>query len=190
MSHRRFTHFFRRRAPTARIAAALVACSFARPLHAQTPNPPASGPTPAIVPYRSPSIALVEPLDGGVVYQDRPVVVLRFAIGEATDPIDASSFTIDVDGADRTKLFQTSASEAWGPLGSASTGEPPLGAGPHHISARICSSRGACATTQATVSTIPAATSPPANAAPAAGRSLHQRLLDAALSAARRILNP
>lgn len=187
MSHRRFTHFFRRRAPTARIAAVLVACSLAQPLRAQAPGPPASAPTPAIAPYRVPSIALVEPLDGGVVYQDRPVVVLRFAIGEATDPIDASSFTIYVDGTDRTRLFQTSASEAWGPLASTSAGEAPLGAGAHHISARICSSRGACAITQATVSAIPAA--PPA-AALATGRSLHQRLLDAALNAARRILTP
>lgn len=188
MSHRRFTHFFRRRAPTTRIAAALVAYSLAQPLRAQTPTPPASGATPAIAPYRAPSIALVEPLDGGVVYQDRPVIVLRFAIGEATDPIDASSFTINVDGADRTKLFQTSASEAWGPLASTSAGEPPLGPGPHHISARICSSRGACTMAQATVSAIPAAASPAAM--PATGRSLHHRLLDAALNAARRILTP
>ncbi len=190
MPHRRFTHFFRRRAPTVRIAAALVACSFARPLRAQSPTPPTSGQTTAIAPYRAPSIALVEPLDGGVIYQDRPVIVLRFAIGEATDPIDASSFTIDVDGADRTKLFQTSASEAWGPLAPVAAGDPPLGAGSHHISARICSSRGACAMTQATVSAIPAAASAAAIAAPAAGRSLHQRLLDAALNAARRILVP
>lgn len=189
MSHRRFTHFFRRRAPTVRIAAALVACSFARPLRAQSPTPPTSAPTPAIAPYRAPSIALVEPLDGGVVYQDRPVIVLRFASGEPTDPIDASSFRIDVDGTDQTKLFQTSASEAWGPLAPAA-GEPPLGAGPHHISARICSSRGACAMAQATVSAIPVAASTPAIATPAAKRSLHQRLLDAALNAARRILVP
>ena len=190
MSHRRFTHFFRRRAPTARIAAALVACSLARPLRAQTATPSAPGPTPMLAPYRAPAIALVEPLDGGVVYQARPVIVLRFAMGEATDPIDASSFSIDVDGTDRTKLFQTSASEAWGPLAPTSASEPPLGGGPHHISARICSSRGACSTTQATVSTIPATASPATNAAPPAGRSLHQRLLDAALNAARRILNP
>lgn len=189
MPHRRFTHFFRRRAPAVRIAAAFVACGLARSLRAQTPTPPASGPTPTIAPYRAPSIALVEPLDGGVVYQDRPVIVLRFAIGEATDPIDASSLTVHVDGADRTKLFQTSASEAWGPLASTSAGEPPLGTRPHHISARICSSRGACATAQATVSTIPANASPAA-AASAAKRSVQQRLLDAALSAARRMIGP
>lgn len=188
MAHRRFTHFFQRRAPMSRALAAIIACTVPRLLHAQSPNPSTPGQPAVGAPYRLPAIALVQPQDGGTVFQDRPVIVLRFAGGEPTDPIDASSLTIDVDGTDRTKLFQTSTSDAWGPLVPTSAGDPPVAAGAHHISARICSARGACTTTQATVSVVPIAT--PVAATPAAGRSLHQRILDAALSAARRILVP
>lgn len=188
MRHRRFTHYFRRTTPAARAFAAIVACGLPPLLHAQTATVPTLG-APTIAPYRLPAIALVQPQDGGAVYQDRPVVILRFTQGEATDPLDASSFSIEVDGSNQTKLFQTSSSEAWGPLARVASGDPPLAAGVHHISARICSSRGVCAMAQATVSVIRAATFVAAGA-PAAGRTLHQRLLDAALNAARRILIP
>ncbi|HEX8850733.1 MAG TPA: hypothetical protein VF761_14480, partial [Gemmatimonadaceae bacterium] len=94
---------------------------------------------------------------------------------------------VTVDGIDRTKLFQTSGTDAWGPLAPNAASDPPLAAGAHLVTARICSQRGACAMTQATVSVIPSAATA---AAPAAGRSLHSRLLDAALNAARRILTP
>lgn len=187
MPHRRFTHLFRRRAPTARALAAIIACGLPRLLHAQTPAGPAMGP-PIVSPYRLPSIALVQPQDGGAVYQDRPVIVLRFALGEATDPIDATSLAVNVDGMDRTKLFQTSGSDAWGPLAPAGAADS-LTIGTHHVTARICSQRGACAMTQATVSVLPDAAATPATA-PNIGRSIHQRILDAALNAARRILTP
>jgi hypothetical protein len=152
---------------------------------AQTPGPGAA--QTGVVPYRPPAIALVQPQDGGTVYQDRPIVIMRFAVGEASDPVDARSFTIDVDGTDRTKLFQVTSAEAWGPLASNVGNESTVTVGPHHINARICSSRGACAMAQAMVSIIPVATHTDAHTI---GRSLHQKLLDAALSAARRILVP
>ena len=135
-------------------------------------------------------IALVQPLDGGTLYADRPVIVLRFAAGEALDPIDVGSFTIAVDGDDRTSLFQKGAGEAWGPLAPTSGENAPLVAGPHRISARICSARGACATTHATVTVLPAMTADAASAVSGGSRSRKQRLLDAALNAARRLLVP
>lgn len=189
MAHRHFTHLFRRRAPAARALAAIIACGVPQLLHSQAPTVPAT-PPPPVAPYRLPTITLVQPQDGGMVYQDRPVVVLRFVGGEATDPVDASSLSIMVDGVDRTKLFQTSAAEAWGPLAPNGAGQPPLAAGPHQITARICSSRGACSLTQASVSVIPVANPATAPAPSTTGRSIHQRILDAALSAARRILTP
>lgn len=187
MSHRRFTHFFRRRAPMVRIAAALVACSLAGSLRAQTVAVPTPG-APTVAPYRLPAIALVQPQDGGAVYQDRPVIVLRFTAGEMTDPIDATSLAVNVDGVDRSKLFQSSGSDAWGPLAPSAAADPPLTVGVHRIMARICSQRGACAMTQATVLAIPNAAT--ATSAPATARSIHQRILDAALNAARRIITP
>ncbi|NUP57089.1 MAG: hypothetical protein HOQ19_14755 [Gemmatimonadaceae bacterium] len=189
MRHRRFTHFFRRRAPTIRALAIATACGLPRLLRAQASTPSTPAPPPAVAPYRLPALALVQPQDGGAVYQDRPVIVLRFAAGESTDPVDATSLTVSVDGVDRTKLFQTSAADAWGPLAPTGATDAPLAMGAHHVAARVCSIRGACAITEATISVIPNAASTAATA-PAAGRSIHQRILDAALSAARRILTP
>ena len=195
MSHRRFTHPFRR-AP--RVGALVVAtvCGGARLAQAQAP-PAQPSPQPAasaastIAAYRPPSLALVQPLDGGMVHQDRPVIVFRFAAGEASDPIDVGSFAITVDGIDRTALFQRASGEAWGPLAPV-IGADSLVPGAHRLSARICSARGACAAVQATVNVLPPLIpSVPDPAAPAsAGRSRKQRLLDAALSAARRLLVP
>lgn len=177
-------------------AVALAMCALAlagSALDAQQVPPAPSPPAPAIAaqvaPYRPPVIALVQPIDGGTVYQDKPVIVLRFAAGEATDPIDASSFSVTVDGHDRTSLFQTSATDAWGPLAAPAAGDSTLAPGPHRVAARICSARGACALVQATVSIIPLSAT--GTAAPAATtRSLRQRLLEAALSATRRLLVP
>lgn len=188
MAHRRFTHLFRRRASTARaLAAVTLACGLPRFAHAQVSVPAPN--QPAVASYRLPGIALVQPQDGGAVYQDRPVIMLRFTSGEPTDPVDASSLMVDVDGVDRTKLFQTSGYDAWGPIAPNGATDPALAIGLHHVTARICSQRGACALAEATVSVIPNAASAAATT-PATGRSVHQRILDAALNAARRILTP
>ncbi|MGI8496135.1 MAG: hypothetical protein ACR2OG_00925 [Gemmatimonadaceae bacterium] len=149
---------------------------------------PAAPPT-AIVAYRIPQIAIVQPLPGGSVPQDKPMVVFRFVPGELTDPIDAASFQLSVDGVDRTSLFQIGSGEAWGPLAPLMSGAAgsALSVGPHQLSARICSSRGACGTAQAPVLVLPSttmtsqATTPPSRA---------HRLIDLLLSAGKKFLLP
>ncbi len=96
--------------------------------------------------YRAPTIALVQPAAGGVIPQDRPVVLLRFAAGEPNDPIDAASFVVTHAGEERTGGFHVSAAEAWGSLAPPVHG-PALRLGSHFLDARICSVRGACTTT-------------------------------------------
>lgn len=109
---------------------------------AQQPPPP---------PYRSPTIALVHPAQTGTVPRDRPVIVFRFAPGESDDPIDARSFAVTVDGVDRSARFQVASHEAWGSMAGAPETDSTLDTGPHAVAARICSVRGSCATTAATV---------------------------------------
>ena len=155
----------------------------AYPLQAQQPTPPGTpaGSVPtttAIAPYRAPLIALVQPTPGGTVAQDRPAVVFRFAQGEPDDPIDVASFAVSVDGEDRTKGFQVTAAEAWGPLGDA----PPVGL--HEVTARVCSSRGACATAQGSVAVLPSMTEI------AGPLSRKQRVLGAVLEIGKRLLRP
>lgn len=175
----------------------------ATPLSAQVPvpTPPASPSAPAtpVTPlpaYRAPLIALVQPpaatAGTGAVPQDKPVVVFRFTNGEPDDPLDVRSLVIAVDGIDRTALFQTTATQAWGPLaGDAQLARGELAAGPHRVVARICSTRGACSTAEAMLLVVPGlvandASNPLANAAPKGAR----RVLDAVLSATRKLLLP
>lgn len=137
----------------------------AYPLRAQTPVPPAPPPStatpaqPLIAAYRTPVIALVQPPNGGTVSQDRAALVFRFAQGEPDDPLDVTSFAVSVDGEDRTKEFQLAASaaghQAWGRLGANDVSRRPS-VGTHQVTARICSSRGACAVAQGSVVVLPA----------------------------------
>ena len=156
----------------------------AYPLQAQQPTPPGAPPgstpvaTPAIAAYRAPQIALVQPRPGGTVAQDRPALVFRFAQGEPDDPIDIASFAVSVDGEDRTKGFQVTAAQAWGPLGDT----PPVGL--HEVTARVCSTRGACATAQGSVAVLPAPTS---GATPT---SKKRKALGALLDFGKRLLLP
>ena len=185
MPHRRFTHSFRRRAPTARIATGLLACSLARVAHAQ--SAPTAPPSPAV--YRLPVIALVQPASGGSVPQDKPVVVFRFGQGESDDPVDLRSFSVAVDGHDVSAGFQIAGSDAWGPLTRRSDAES-LAVGVHELSAQLCSARGACAIARATVTVIPPLMSgaPQSQTNAPATTSLKRKILDAALNATRRLL--
>jgi hypothetical protein len=107
---------------------------------------------PRLEPYRPPTITLAHPLPGGPVSADRPIIVFRFVAGEASDPIDVSTLAITVDGRDRTTRFQLSAAEAWGPvIDMASSATAPSGAPAPRVEARVCSVRGVCASTSATV---------------------------------------
>ena len=97
--------------------------------------------------YRAPALVLAYPAPGADLPADRPVVLIRFALREADDPIDAASFRATVDGVDRTARFRVTTAEAWGTLadsGAADTSYTLSAAGPHTIAARVCSARGVC----------------------------------------------
>ena len=66
--------------------------------------------------YRAPTIIVAAPATGSTLPDDKPVAVFRFMTNEPLDPIDALTFSVSVDGKDRTSLFQLAQSEAWGRL--------------------------------------------------------------------------
>ncbi|HEX2716393.1 MAG TPA: hypothetical protein VHM67_01870 [Gemmatimonadaceae bacterium] len=192
MAHRRFTHLFRRSHLRPGLLAA-ASCA-ARLLGAQATQPAPVSPQPPAA-YRAPSIVLAQPVDGGTVFQDRPTILLRFAEGEPGDRVDLASFVIAVDDADRSRAFQLSGNEAWGPLAAAA--DSVLAIGSHRITARICSVRGACALANATVVVLPSPVGPPRDSVAllsknntSSGRSRAHRIIGAALDAARRLLVP
>lgn len=147
----------------------------------------------APVAYRAPTIALVQPLNGGTVPRDKPVVVFRFARGEASDPIDVRTFAVSVDGVNRTAHFQVTADEAWGSLFKS---ERPLdsllAAGPHAVAVRVCSVRGACAEATSSVVAIDAPTTVTAQttSVPAPKRSTRARVIELVLDAVRKLIVP
>ena len=166
------------------------------PIPAPIPVPPSA--TATLAPYRAPLLALVQPAvvaapggtsAAGSVPRDKPVVVFRFAAGEADDPLDVRSFVVAVDGADRTALFQTTVAQAggqaWGPLASdeqRARGE--LAVGAHRVVARICSTRGACATADEQVLVVPGVV----DESETPSRSKGKRVLGAVLGVARRLI--
>jgi hypothetical protein len=172
------------------LAAAIVLAALPHtPAGAQQPTPP------PVMPYRPPAIALVQPVlppaGTGSVPLDRPAVVFRFAVGEADDPLDVRSLVVAVDGADRTTLFQATPDQAWGRLASDEQlrrGE--LTTGTHRVVARICSTRGVCATAEAQVLVVPGVTSADAAGRHAGESSGTRRVLGAVLSATRKLLLP
>jgi hypothetical protein len=184
------------------MAAALTAATFAATLRAQTPAPQPQSPMPVPIPqqppvpqqpvipqpaqpivgYRSPSIALVQPAAGEQLARDKAVLIFRFAQGEPADPLDASSFAVWVNGSARTALFQVGATEAWGPLSDSREVTP----GTYQVTGRICSTRGACGTTAATVTVASSATMPSEPADD--GISRRQRVIDLVLAALKRLI--
>jgi hypothetical protein len=159
------------------------------PPPAPVPMPPvtvvAPPPPQPIMGYRAPAIALVQPVAGQSLPQDKAVIILRFAVGEPSDQLDASSFGVWVNGANRAALFQVAGTEAWGPLSDPRSG--PLAPGVYQVTARICSTRGTCGTTAATV-TVTASDVGTAKADDAASRK--QRLIDLLLAGLRRLVGP
>ncbi|MEJ7812827.1 MAG: hypothetical protein WKG32_20605 [Gemmatimonadaceae bacterium] len=182
------------RTPGGMLAVVVLSLSLVRayPLAAQQPTLPQQAS--ALAPYRAPALALVQPAAGSAVTADKPVVVFRFAQGELTDPLDAASFAVTVDGVDRTALFQVAASETWGPLVPPPPGDAagPLAPGLHQVSARICSSRGACGTvtTPVTVLPAPAAAAAPSGPQSASPVSKKKRLLHALVAAGKTLITP
>lgn len=174
--------------------AAGAVCAY--PLDAQQPAAPQQPqlPTPTstvLAPYRAPVLALVQPATGTVT-QDKPVVVFRFAQGEPADPIDLASFAVSVDGEDRTRLFQvatgSAGGDAWGPLDP--PGDEALTAGAHQVVARICSTRGACASAASAVIVMPPLVQPAGDAAPDEKKSRKRKVLDAVVGVGRKLLVP
>lgn len=148
---------------------------------------------PQLPAYRIPAIGLAQPPNGGSVPTDHPLVVFRYLAGEATDPLDAQSFRVSIDGVDRTPRFRVTPTEAWGDLVGADTAAA-LAPGPHRIAARVCSTRGACAEMTATVVATPPVTV--AGAAPAAAdtsagkKGKLSKTVDVLIDVARRIIKP
>lgn len=171
-----------RSAPTW-IAVLLCLVLSATPLAAQQ-SPGAASSLPA---YRPPALALVQPAAGGSLPSDKPILVFRFAPGEPNDPIDAQSFAVTVDGTDRTSRFQVTAGEAWGTLAELPEGS--ASPGTHQVSARICSTRGACSEVTAAVAVIASAR---ASSAPAeaSGNARRRKVVDAVVSVLRKLLEP
>lgn len=149
---------------------------------------------PVASPYRPPTIALVQPAGVGTVPRDKPVVVFRFAPGESDDPIDSRSFTVTVDGADRSALFRVTADEAWGSLSGEAAADSLPAAGSHAVTARICSVRGTCATTAVTVTvdagTMTSSAPPPPPAPTEKPPSSRARLIARVLDAIRKVFVP
>jgi hypothetical protein len=163
------------------VAVSLVALMVAYSVSGQQSVPA----TPTLPPYHPPLLALVQPAADGSVPQDRPVVVFRFAPGDSTDPVDARSFAITVDGKDRSAGFQAARDMVWGPLAPPDEGTA-LGAGAHTLVARICSIRGSCGEVSASV-TI-AAAAPTAADAPSPNRK--HTVLDLLLVVLKKLLMP
>ena len=159
----------------------------AAPQYPQYPQPATGVPAqPVVLPaYRIPVITIAQPADGIALPDDKPVIVLRFASAEALDPVDALSFALTVDGADRTTLFQLTQGEAWGPL---STAGELLATGQHDVRARICTAHGVCGSAKATVNIVPASSVTQLVAGTSSDKSKQQRrgrVFDAVLQAVR-----
>jgi len=149
------------------------------------PVPPTtpSGQSPALPSYHAPTIIVAAPADGTPLPEDKPVAVLRFMSVEPTDPIDALSFSVAVDGKEKTSLFQATPGEAWGPLvGPNET----ITAGQHELTARICTSHGECGTAKTTVTVVAGASGLQVTAAKAAEQKQKRtKILDTVVQAVR-----
>ena len=112
--------------------------------------------TPVLAPHRPPVLVLAQPLVGESLPDDRPIILFRFAAGEPADPVDVSTFSVSVDGEDRSALFRVTNGEAWGPLSTSSPdGASRVASGEHHVGARVCSVRGSCTRVRAVVIVAP-----------------------------------
>lgn len=154
-------------------AAMLAVCAAPHSGNGQT-SPPTE--------YRPPTLILAAPAEGTAVPQDKPVAVLRFTSVEPSDPIDALSFAVALDGKDKTALFQANQGEAWGRL---SESDETLTPGQHDLAARICTSHGACTTAKATVMVVADASGLHATGAKAEAKQKKSKFFDAVVQAIR-----
>lgn len=159
--------------------ASLLALTIAYRSEAQQP----SLGSPQLPSYHPPVLVLAQPANGGSVPQDRPVLVFRFAPGDSTDPVDARSFTITVDGKDRSAGFQAAHDMVWGALTPREEAAG-LSAGAHAVVARICSIRGSCGDVSASI-TVSAALDTNVSAV-----NRKRTVIDLLLSALKKLLTP
>jgi hypothetical protein len=163
----------RARGVTLCVAAMLTSGAGAHEAKAQNAPPPG---------YRPPTLIVAAPAEGAPLPLDKPVAVLRFMSVEPADPIDALSFSVAVDGKDKTAMFQATQGEAWGPLSSP---DETLSPGQHELAARICTSHGACTTAKATVMVVSGAPALHPTGAKSEARQKKSRFFDAVVEAIR-----
>jgi len=133
----------------------LPTLALAVPLLAQGQAPDT---TSVSAPYRAPQLALASPLGGETLPQDKPSIVLRYARGEADDPLDLASLAVLVDGENRSAQFHADSTEAWGsidPLTNGTSAGQALALGVHQLTSRICSTRGVCTDLKESVTIAP-----------------------------------
>ena len=128
-----------------------------------------------------PRLALVHPAPGVSIPGDNATVIFQYG-STHTDPLDFRSFTVAVDGVDRTSHFRVTANAAWGTI----VGGDVVGLRAHDVRARICSIRGVCTSVNAIV--------PVVGSTDAAKRSLSKdrrgKIIDVVLEMTRRLLKP
>jgi hypothetical protein len=96
--------------------------------------------------------------------QDVPVLAFRFSAADGSDPLDLGSLRVTLDRRDTTPLFRTTPNESFASLPAGTPSAPGVASGPHMVSGRICSLRGACATVTATVHVVGIAPAEPPTA--------------------------
>jgi hypothetical protein len=147
----------------------------------------ASGqPSTSIPDYRAPLIVVAAPTQGTTLPDDKPVVVFRFMSNELMDPIDGLTFSVSMDGKDKTSLFQLTSGEAWGRIAEPNELLTP---GSHDIAARICTAHGECGTTKATVTVVSGSLLQAVASTAAVKAKKKAKIFDAVLQAARVLIH-
>lgn len=131
--------------------------------------------------YPSPQLVLAYPAPGVSVPGDNPSVIFRYA-SAAGDPLDLRSFTVMVDGVDRTSHFRVTADAAWGRIADGDA----AGVVAHDVRARICSVRGVCVGAEGIVSVL----GTPKFTEPGSSKERRGKIIDVLLEMARRLLKP
>lgn len=121
------------------------------------------------------------PAPGVSVPADNASVVFQYASTDA-DPLDLRSFTVTVDGVDRTARFRVTADVAWGMIADGDT----AGIRAHDVRARICSVRGVCVSANAIVPVV----GTPGPRETSLTKARRGRIIDVLLEMARRLLKP
>lgn len=131
--------------------------------------------------YAPPRLVLAYPAPGVSVPGDHATVIFQYASTD-TDALDLRSFSVTVDGIDRTSHFRVTADAAWGTIITGDT----AGIRAHDVRARICSVRGVCANANVIVAVVGSAV--PAKPSPSKER--RGKIIDVLLEMMRRLLRP